>query len=526
MLRMVPLPILGRIAAFIAALLPLPALADTPVVISAAPDKVAVTIYRDPNRGENPIYKASPGAFALITETRTIDLPPGVVTVRFEGVAGGIVPKSAILFGTDPRERNRDAALLSQKGLVDGFTGQGVILKRTDPATGKVTEERATIRSAANRLVVTTARGTEAMYCSGLNQTLVYGGVPNGLSAKPVLSMTTKDQPGGRTTVTLAYIATGFDWDATYVATLSDKGDALEVLAWLTMASGDETSFPDADTAAVAGKVNRTDKTRDNTGAQARAEAESLNKWSDCWPADTTTDGLDEPPYPMSSPPPPPPAPLAVGMMMESDSIVVSARKSAAPALIAKTEDLGDLKLYTIPLPVTVAARSQKQVAFLTADKVQGSLLYRSIVNGDPSDPQQLFRFKNRKLDGLGKALPAGKVVLYQGSRWGTQLIGEAKMDDKAIDEEVELVFGQPTGVTMESTNTGNEKSGWSSQTVVLRNANPFAVTYELEFPNGDIVYRGLPGKMVNKPGKKVWVLTLGPGSETQLNWDFRTLET
>src|SRR5688500_5830422 len=90
--------------------------AEPPVIVSPSADTVAVTVYRDPDRGDRPIYRANPNAFALIAETRTVTLPPGEVVVRFEGVASGIVPQSAILFGADPRERNRDAALLSQKG--------------------------------------------------------------------------------------------------------------------------------------------------------------------------------------------------------------------------------------------------------------------------------------------------------------------------------------------------------------------------------------------------------------------------
>ena len=41
-------------------------------VVSAQPDSVSVTIYRD--------------LFALVTETRTVDLPEGPVTVSFDGV--------------------------------------------------------------------------------------------------------------------------------------------------------------------------------------------------------------------------------------------------------------------------------------------------------------------------------------------------------------------------------------------------------------------------------------------------------
>ena len=33
--------------------------------------------------------------------------------------------------------------------------------------------------------------------------------------------------------------------------------------------------------------------------------------------------------------------------------------------MMAEREDLGDLKLYRIPIPVTVASNSQKQVALL-----------------------------------------------------------------------------------------------------------------------------------------------------------------
>ena len=115
----------------IRSLLLLLALAATPAfaqVISPAPDKVAVTLYRNPERAVGRAMALDDlGSFALVVETRTVDLPPGVATVRFEGVAGGIIPQSAILFGADVREKNRDAALLSQKGLIDAFTGQRVL---------------------------------------------------------------------------------------------------------------------------------------------------------------------------------------------------------------------------------------------------------------------------------------------------------------------------------------------------------------------------------------------------------------
>lgn len=484
-----------------------PAFAQTvppPIIASPAPDAVAVTVYRDPNRGEGQIDTRNPRSFALISETRTVTLPPGEVTVRFEGVASGIVPQSAIMFGTDPRERNRDAALLSQSGLVDAFTGQYVILKRTDPATGAVVEERARIRSAADRLVVEAPRGVEAVYCSGLNQTLLYPGVPADLSAKPVLSMTTKDQPGGTVTITLAYIATGFDWDATYVATLEPDGKSMALLGWLTLVSADETSFADATTSAVAGRVNRSADTRDDQARIAIQQARNLNREYGCWPAGTTSDVLS----------PPPPPPIVMAMPAPAAIMVTAQRRTeslADVAVVAQVENLGDLKLYSIPVPVTVAAQSQKQVAFMVKNRVADEIIYRAkIYRNTPEGPEMLFRFRNRNQDGLGEPLPAGKAILYQNSQFGRMFVGETATADKALDEEVELVFGDAGNVTLETTEQQRGKVGSYWHVVVIRNANPFPVHFEIEFPTGsDFRFTYPSGRMKGKPGKRIWSVSI-----------------
>ena len=55
-------------------------------------------------------------------------------------------------------------------------------------------------------------------------------------------------------------------------------------------------------------------------------------------------------------PPPPPPSPE------RGEAIVVTGSRIA---MKAELEALGDVKLYRIPEPVTVAANSQKQVALI-----------------------------------------------------------------------------------------------------------------------------------------------------------------
>jgi hypothetical protein len=183
------------------------AAAQAPVV-SAAPDRVAVTLYRDPGRTPEtaPDLEWLEG-YALISETRRIVLPAGETEIRFEGVAGGIVPQSAIITGLPDGivERNRDAWLLSSASLLDRSLGRRVHLRRTARATGAVTEQDAIIRSGAGGAVVLQTReGFEALRCTGQNETLLYDEVPAGLSARPTLSVRARSNAPVTATVTLS----------------------------------------------------------------------------------------------------------------------------------------------------------------------------------------------------------------------------------------------------------------------------------------------------------------------------------
>ena len=172
----------------------LPARAQT-VITSAGPEKVSVTLYRDPNRETGrAINRSYPQGYALITETRTVTIPAGPAVIRFEGVAGNILPESALVAGLPDgvEEKNLDANLLSPRSLFDHALGRRVIVRRTDPATGKISLIQATLRSSsAGAAVLQFGDGFGDLRCSGLPEALVYDGVPDGLSAKPTLSVKT-----------------------------------------------------------------------------------------------------------------------------------------------------------------------------------------------------------------------------------------------------------------------------------------------------------------------------------------------
>lgn len=409
------------------AITPLPALSqDRATVDVSAPQKLAVTVYRDPNRGEGqPMARDWPQGFAMISETRTVTLPPGRSTLRFTGVAEGMVAVSAIVTGLPGGtiEKNRNADLLSPAALVDGTLGNRVTITRTNPATGVAASESAVIRTRADGgLVLQTQAGFEAVRCSGLPEKLTFDRVPAGLSAQPVFTLDTQSSAGGTYTVRLTYLAWGFDWEANYVGHLRsgagrDGKVTLDLLSWLTVLNDNGQSFPDAELMAVAGKLNV------ESDFEALADpptAEPLRLM--CYPLGRTAGGSPLA-YPPPLAPPPPGMTEAYDENSAADIVVTGMARAAAPAMVANEENLGDLKLYRVPEPVTVSARGQKQVAFLDRKGVTGRFVY--VRDCDPYNQEDasdlepariLFATENSERRGLGAALPNGALTLYEPS--------------------------------------------------------------------------------------------------------------
>ncbi len=492
------------------------------LVISDGPSSVSVTVYRDPRRtGDNGMNLNYLGGYALITEQRTITLPAGEVDLRFEGVAGGIIPQSAIVTGLPDGviEKNRDAALLSPSALLNGYLGRGVTIRRTSAVTGETKEFDAQIRTdASGGVVLQTAEGFEALQCTGLNETIVYPAVPEGLSAKPTLSVKSRVATPTRATVTLSYLATGFDWQANYVADVSADGKKLNLFSWVTLANADETSFTNAQTQTVAGQPN---KGRDNV-ARSTGGRISLR----CWPQATTSDIMvkrfdrarNESRFAGRALP----APMAM-MEAESDMVVVTAAKSVE----TKQEDLGDLKLYRIPVPVTVASQSQKQVAMFEKSAIPFVQIYEAEIWADDyRDATPLvttLRFQNKKRDGLGLALPAGKLVAFKAAGGERLLLGEGGIDDKAIGEEVEVSIGESPLVRYQLQaleNVDNENSSWTAMELTITNASRTAAQIEIKIDRDDEdKLSKLSHKLGRKDGKDFWKVTVPANSKRMLTY-------
>jgi hypothetical protein len=499
------------------------------LVVSPAPEALGVTVYRNPERQSGDAINLSwLGGYALVTETRTVQLPAGDSEIRFEGVAGNILPTSVIIRGLPamPREKNYDARLLSAGSLVEASLGRQVHIRRTDRATGKVTEDEAIIRSGPYGIVLQTAAGFEALRCTGLSETFVYREVPPGLSAKPTLAIRTSAPAAATATLSLSYLAGQFDWQANYVARLGKDGKTLDLFAWLTLANSNDESFPAANVNAIAGQPNRDQDGSESPGVHAPGI--SLR----CWPSGRTSDGS----YP--TPPPPPPSAERDGgdygeIVVTGSRVPEALQAMAAPvtAISAEQEELGDLKLYRIPEPVTVAANAQKQVALLHKEKVRVERLYSVVANtgieqAEPVSASIMLRARNSKDKGLGLPLPAGSVALFEEAGGQSLLAGETTIGDLAIDEDVELTFGTSSDVrytqrilsrlpknedeSLERARMEIELSNATSERARVEVGLPLHGTRRIERPSAKL-------KLVK--GRRTWVADVPPNGRARLTY-------
>jgi hypothetical protein len=362
---------------------------------ASAQGDVSVTIYNND--------------LALVQDERQLTFGRGRVRQEFPDVSANVRPETVTLNGDALSiiEQNFDFDLLSPQALIQKAIGETITLVRTNPATGQETREQARVLAANGGVVLQIGNRIEVLRDDGLPVRVIFDRVPENLRARPTLSVTVDSSRAGPRPVTLTYLTTGLGWAADYVALFDQAAGRMDVQGWITLTNNSGTEYRAAETLLVAG----------NVAGQGYAYQPGRGRV-----------------------PPPPVRPPLRGAGTET----------------ADRERLGDFYLYPLPERTTIANRQTKQVSFLDVSGAPAARAYefRNGWLGSADQPQNVntvLRFSSSRDQGLGDALPAGTIRVYQRDQRGApQFVGESRIDHTPMGSEIGLTTGQAFDVKVQ----------------------------------------------------------------------------
>ena len=156
----------------------------------------------------------------------------------------------------------------------------------------------------------------------------------------------------------------------------------------------------------------------------------------------------------------------------------------------AGRERLGGFYLYPLPERTTIADKQTKQVSFLDVSGAPATRGYE-YRNGwlasseEPQSVSSVLRFSSARGAGLGDALPAGTVRVYQrDARGNPQFVGEHRIGHTPMGSSLSLATGDAFDVKVKPVveeRTRVNDSRWKTRMrYTLTNAGPALVTVDL----------------------------------------------
>lgn len=440
----------------------------SPTVLLAAP---GLTIYNQ--------------NFAVVRDTIPLDLKQGENDVKFDGATIHLEPDSVILrdpLGTPLQilEQNYRNDPVTQQLLLSIFEGKEIdfyvreVNKPDRIVKGKIIRSGYIPHSgvAMNRYGQSYAMNQMTMANTGgagqpiievdgkiqfsLPGEPVFPSLGDDTILKPRLAWKIQSPKALKTEAELGYITGGMSWKASYNVVAPEKGDLLDIVGWVTMDNQSGKDFQNAKIKLMAGNVNKL--APPEMGSEMAGFVKSM------------TGGWTAP---------------------------------GGPAVTEKTFD--EYHLYSLERPTTLRDRETKQVEFVRASGVKSGVIY--VYDGLSIDwnrwrgsdasyrrtneefgTQSLTKvavmreFTNTKSNGLGVALPKGRVRFYRSDASQLEFTGENEIDHTPADELVKIYTGDAFDLVGGRKRTNfkvNNSNNWADESfeITLRNRKKEPVT-------------------------------------------------
>jgi hypothetical protein len=501
------------IAGLVAAALGAPAAAQEPPTVVSGPEgrqTANVTVYNN--------------NLAVVRETRRVELPAGLMVLRYADVAKQVRPETVYIRDAQDAaalrvlEQNFRYDLLTPSRLMELAVGEDLTLLRHNPGTGEDEPVQAELVSTGSLPGPSYGYNSYAGYGYGAygyggygyanpyeavwrtDEGLTWGdvgrpvfpAVPDNFVARPTLEWLLEAPRGGARTLETTYLTWGMRWNADYVLVLTDDEQQADLAGWVTLANDAGITLRNARLQLVAGDV----------AIQQPYSGYDYNMY-------TRGDfGL-----------------YGVGAGGGGFS----------------EQGMFEYHLYTLERPTDLADREQKQIQLLSADgvpmekkyRLRGESYYFVGQYGSPIQNLQVgvyVEFLNAQAGGLGIALPAGVIRVYKADSAGAQqFVGEDRIEHTAREERVKLRLGNAFDIAAERRQTDYDVlSGDIYETeweVKLRNRKTETIVVEvLEPMAGDWDIRSSSVPFVKESARLVrFDVTCPPDQEIVLTYRVRT---
>ena len=357
---------------------------------------------------------------ALVRDRRNFSFDRGFNEIAFREVAASIDPTSVLFKAlTDPE----GLAVLEQNYVFDLVNSAVLFQKYIDEWIQVVTEDgtiyEGQLLSNQGGIILQKENG-EVTVVSGNIQEFSFPELPEGLITKPTLVWQLLADQAGEQEVEITYLTGGLSWQADYVVLLSEAEDAIDLDGWVTMHNTSGTSYPDAKLKLIAGDLQR----------------------------------LQQAGY-------------------SAQDVMFEAELAAAEPI--EQREFFEYHLYEVPRPVTVRDKENKQIEFVSVNKVPAEKFfvydglqcrynywYCNFYGYPQTDPSYgiasnpkvmvMLEFDTEEVEA---DLPKGRVRVYQEDIDGAALlIGEDAIDHTPEGESVRLYVGDAFDIVGERIQT------------------------------------------------------------------------
>ncbi|MFH1277724.1 MAG: DUF4139 domain-containing protein [Candidatus Eisenbacteria bacterium] len=327
----------------------------------------------------------------LVRERRVIEVEKGETAYSFQGVAARIDPTSVHFRTVDGK--GGGLAVVEQNYEYDLVSSDKIFEKYLDHPVEVFFQEGGDVLSGVllsfqgGNVVLRDREGDRlSVVLDGVRNVELLGSAEDFVT-RPTLVWKLDSGRAGEREVEVEYLTGGLSWHAEYVALADEPNENVLFAGWVSVENRSGAAYPEAKLKLVAGDVGRAPEPRD--------------------------------------------------MMMRAEAM------SAKGAPDVEERALFEYHLYEIRRPTTLRENQVKQISFVPGTTVPVVKEYVFDTRRGGSKVAVYFELKNEKESGLGIALPAGKVRMFQDDgRGGSEFIGEDRIDHTPKDEEVRLRVG------------------------------------------------------------------------------------